>query len=552
MGPDTIAGPAPAWLLKAPPWAVPGNGAPKGKRKRQVLEGTSPEVSSSKRAAATVSEAEKALGKLAHRLATRLKTCGWQRLVTDIRGRSNIAGGVGGLPHRAARLLQHLGKRGASVPTSTAPWSRTKCDAAIQRGSHRSSHGEREFVAEEMLDFCKQGYWLVLPYDVAMEYLQNVRVSPLGVVPQRDRRPRLIVDYTFSGLNSETLQWAPREAMQFGRALQRVFSALVHAHPRYGPVHLAKIDVADGFYRVWVQLTDVPKLGVVLPTAPGCEPLIAFPLALPMGWVESPPYFTAITETACDRANTMLSRHDSCLQQVHRLEAVAATPPDEPDAPPPHRHTAAFPSTLSGSGRPPVSKVDVYVDDFLLMAQTHHQRQRVMRATLTAIDEVLRPLSDTDSQHRKEPASVKKMKKGNACWSTQKRILGWDLDTESLTLHLPPHRLQRIQEVLAWLLPPHKRIPVKKWHQVLGELRSMSPALPGTRGLFSVLQAALQHSERHRVKITGRIQDLARDFLALVDSVHVRPTRLAELVPTSPSDIGACDACQVGMGGGLV
>ena len=124
-----------------------------------------------------------------------------------MRGESNITAGVGGLPHRAARLLHHLGARGASVPMSTAPWTRSQCDDAMQRGPHQSSHGEREFVAEEMLDFCKQGYWLVLPYKVATELLPGVRVSPLGVVPQRDRRPsRLIVDYTFSGLNSETLQ----------------------------------------------------------------------------------------------------------------------------------------------------------------------------------------------------------------------------------------------------------------------------------------------------------------------------------------------------------
>ena len=183
------------------------------------------------------------------------------------------------------------------------------------------------------------------------------------------------------------------------------------------------------------------------------------------------------------------------------------------------------------------------------MAQTANQRTKVMRATLSAIDEVMRPLSESDSPHRKEPASVKKMKKGDACWSMRKRILGWDINTESLTLHLPPHRLARILEVLSWLLPPHKRLTVKRWHQVLGELRSMSPALPGTRGLFSVLQAALQHTERHRVRITARIHALALDFLALVNSVHQRPTRLAELVPTSPSDVGACDVCQIGMGG---
>lgn len=119
-----------------------------------------------------------------------------------------------------------------------------------------------------MLEFCEQGYWIVLPYDQAL-HLQNLRISPLGVVPQRDRRPRLIVEYTFSGVNAETVPLAPREAMQFGRALQRVCSTIVKANPRYGPVAMAKIDIADGFYRVGLQIEDIPKLGVALPTPPG-------------------------------------------------------------------------------------------------------------------------------------------------------------------------------------------------------------------------------------------------------------------------------------------
>ena len=213
----------------------------------------------------------------------------------------------------------------------------------------------------------------------------------------------------------------------------------------------------------------------------------------------------------------MLSRRDSCLQQEHRLEGVAATPPDDaPGSHSPRRNVDnPSPPVLGGLGRPPVSKVDVYVDDFILMAQTYHQRTQVMRATLTAIDEVMLPLSDSDSQHRKEPASVKKMLKGDAHWDTHKRILGWDIDSVASTLRLPPHRLERIRDVLSWLLPPQKRISISKWHQVLGELRSMSPALPGTRGLFSVLQAALQHTDRHRIRLTRRLQDLARDFLTL-------------------------------------
>ena len=199
-----------------------------------------------------VSEAELSLGKLALEFAKRLELEGWDAVVTAVWGRSNITEAVGRMPHRAARLLQHLRKRGAGVTFATPPWSRQRCDEAMERGAHQSSQGEREFVAEELLDFCNQGYWVVLPYHVAIERLPGLRLSPLGVVPQRDRRPRLIVDYTFSGVNDETVPLAPKESMQFGRALQRVFTTLVHAHPRYGPVQLAKIDVADEFYRVWL------------------------------------------------------------------------------------------------------------------------------------------------------------------------------------------------------------------------------------------------------------------------------------------------------------
>ena len=120
---------------------------------------------------------------------------------------------------------------------------------------------------------------------------------------------------------------------------------------------------------------------------------------------------------------------------VHRLEHIAATPPSDP----PPQHKSTRPATTPHEGRnshlPPLAAVDVYVDDFLLMAQTQPRQRRVLRATLHAIDDVLRPLAPTDPTSRKEPSSTKKMLKGDACWATHKRILGWDLDTVSP----PPH-----------------------------------------------------------------------------------------------------------------
>ena len=100
---------------------------------------------------------------------------------------------------------------------------------------------------------------------------------------------------------------------------------------------------------------------------------------------------------------------------------------------------------------------------------------------------------------------MKKMLQEGALWYTRKRLLGWDLNTEVMTLNLPPHRLERLQEVLSWIQPPHKRLPTKLWHQLLGELRSMLPALPGTRGLFSTLQEALSKGDRRRVRLNRHV-----------------------------------------------
>ena len=105
-------------------------------------------------------------------------------------------GGVERIPHEASRLLNHLRRRGAAVPMATPPWGTARCDEAVRRGSYQSAHLDRQFVFEEMMDFCRQGYWIVLPYSMVRHW-PGLRVSPLGAVPQCDRRPRLIVDYSF-------------------------------------------------------------------------------------------------------------------------------------------------------------------------------------------------------------------------------------------------------------------------------------------------------------------------------------------------------------------
>jgi hypothetical protein len=144
---------------------------------------------------------------------------------------------------------------------------------------------------------------MVLPYRLLQKHkhlISNLRISPMGVVPQRARWPRIIVDYSFQGLNNETIKMAPREAMQFSKALERILQATVDANPKHGPVQLIKVDLGDGFYRIWLNIHAIPKLAVAIPTLYSEERLPALRLVLPMGWTELPPYFCTPTERVTD------------------------------------------------------------------------------------------------------------------------------------------------------------------------------------------------------------------------------------------------------------
>jgi hypothetical protein len=486
-----------------------------------------------------------------------LREHGWNKVVQSRRQRGDF--GKLRIHHPARRFLQYLKKRGVPVILATPPWNQDRIQNALTRGPHKSAKDHSAFLHTEMADMVEKGQWIVLPFDQIKD-LPNLRISPIGVVPQRDRRPRTIVDYSFSGVNQDTCPVAPQEAMQFGTALQRIIEDTVNADPRWGPVYLCKVDISDGFYRIGVRIEDIPKLGVILPTSSSDETqLVAFPLVLPMGWKSSPPFFCAVTETIADVTNARNLRHEQ--PPLHPLEQLANTlPPVEtnlgshvtrdgnygavpvptPSRPPSH------------TSRRPLGKFDIYVDDFLGIGQGSTKRLRRLRRVLFhTLDEVLRPNDTVDCDARQEPISIKKLMKGDAHWATTKQILGWLIDTINQTIALPAHRLDRLFEVLKSIGPNQQRVSVQKWQSILGELRAMAIAIPGARGFFSHLQAALQTNNvaRNRVRVTSHVRATLSDFTWLAQSLQARPTRLQELVAQQPALYGTTDASGRGMGG---
>jgi len=573
-------------------------------------------VGSATRPAATLVTPEKKRQKMGSREASRVRVMNdelgkiiqqqseafmhkdYRTFIRDIRGRGDLNRGTTALRnHPAKPLVEHLAKRGAPAFLQTKPWGEPRRQQVLRRGPHKSCQDHLEFLRAEMLSFARKSFWTLLPYRLWRKKmlkeggaLLNTRLSPPGVIPQRDRRPRWIIDYTYYLLNQETLELGPEEAMQFGRALERILYYVRMANPRYGPVYLGKVDLADGFCRVWLTMDSIPQLAVTFPKFPGEEQLVALPLTIPMGWVESVPYFCAVTETVADLAN---NRPTTVALPEHPLESAALTPPPvdtehivlpttttmpskttqgalTPTAPLPRDATPPMTPTKAASLTPqdpdtarallsgpevlcplqkPVRHTDVYVDDFMMAVQgMEPARVQHLRRLLYSIDDVFRPKDELDSVYRQHVASLKKLGKGDACLLTRKTILGWIIDTLRGTLELPPHRIARLLEIFEYLRG-RDRVGVSMWRKILGELRSMSIGIPGSRGLFTLLQYGLKFKDQDRLQFTRDMADMILDFEYLAKDLGRRPTSISELVPDHPVAVGPHDASGLGMGG---
>jgi hypothetical protein len=302
---------------------------------------------------------------------------------------------------------------------------------------------------------------------------------------------------------------------------------------------MAKLDLADGYYRVPLSPLAALELAVVLPGDGPYEQLIGIPLSLPMGWSLSPPFFCAFTETVTDMANAS-SSHPAL--PLHPLEDTLQLSPI------PGRlefHAGAL-LPVGKPSLPPLSTVDVYLDDFMAIAQ-QPRHKKTMRCLLHSIDAIF---YDTPSPSvRRHIISESKIAKGEASWSTTKTILGWNIDTATMTLALPEHRQHRLLSSLR-LMGTKQRVSRKKWQQLLGELRSVALAISGAKYNFSLLQTALTQQCQPRIRITSLLRQALHDWTQLLQQLSI-PMPLHHVAPRAPDIIVGCDASVLGVGGWL-
>ena len=131
--------------------------------------------------------------------------------------------------------MDQMRKNGTPVKIDGPPLTLEQLAAAIAYGSHNSCNRDPSFLRTGMREFVEKGFWIVLPLEDEVG-LNGLHLSPAGLIPQRDRRDHIVIDYTWSGVNEATHCLSP-DSMQFGHALQRILQQIRCGHASRANLH---------------------------------------------------------------------------------------------------------------------------------------------------------------------------------------------------------------------------------------------------------------------------------------------------------------------------
>ena len=242
--------------------------------------------------------------------------------IKDEIGKTMIPSGFA-LSHPAAEMIGKWGRQGC--PVNCGPdWSHDHIVAALQRGPHKSATSNEAIQAlqAETEEKIKAGYArVVLWKDLKHNIPAKLKISPVAMVPHKSRKFRTILDLSFKlrhkgqlfpSVNSNTIKLAPQEAMvQLGNCMKRLVSTMADNIDKARPFAFAKVDIKDGFWRLMVSNDDAWNFCYALPQQGNKKDIdnisIVVPNSLQMGWCESPPLFCAVTETARDVIESLLT-----------------------------------------------------------------------------------------------------------------------------------------------------------------------------------------------------------------------------------------------------
>ncbi len=456
--------------------------------------------------------------------------------------------------HPNWKELELILSHGADFPLTPITQEQRSIDNKFhkERGNHKSALRNKDTLDKIIQEDVERGFALPLPVEL-LSYIPNASLAPLGCQEQEtinergERIPkfRMTHDQTFPGpsllsVNLRVIQDNLPMCM-YSYVLMRTLHYIVHLRHRHPTtkIFISKYDI-DAAYR---------RCHLSGKTAAECltihNNILLMALRMTFGGSPCPSLWGIISETIADICNTLLN----CKQWDHKSLYDNITNSIRHSSPLPE--SIPFHKAKELSVKIPINdtgKVDIYIDDTIAITPDLPGRvERMNAAVPLAIRILSRPLNETDEIPRKDIISLKKFQ-AEACPEEIKTVLGWTINTRSLSISLPTEKFLKWSNEIESLINS-KKVSSKQLESTLGRINHFANILSIIRHFLGRIRQALWRASKHKWT-TLKLCEKTDLHLILKFMVEANQgISINNLVFRKPTIILRSDASEFGIGG---
>jgi hypothetical protein len=455
-------------------------------------------------------------------------------------------------PHweKLKQILTH----GASFPLSPMNEIQRNTDLEFHknRGNHKSALKNAEILDKIIKEDVERGFALPLPIHLT-KYIPNASIAPLGCQEQEtinergERIPkyRMTHDQSFPGPSNLSVNL---------RVIQEQLPPCMYSHVLLRSIHyIVDLRSRHPNKRIFINKFDIDaayrRCHISGPTASECltiyKDTLLMALRMTFGGSPCPALWGYISDTLADICNTLIQCNDWDHNTLFdHISSSIKTPSPLPDETPFHQAKpliVEIPKNDKG-------KVDIYIDDTIAITpDLSNNVSRMVSAVPLAIRSITCPLNHLDEIPRNDIISMKKFE-AEGKMEEVKIVLGWQINTRSLTISLPPDKHNKWSKNIESMISNHK-VSHKNLEVLLGRLNHVASIIPILRHFLGRLRHALLRSTKHNWTYLRLCEKSDLHLIQSYLDEAKKGISLNNLVFRKPSIIYRSDACEFGLGG---
>ena len=435
---------------------------------------------------------------------------------------------------------------------------RKDVEGALARGNHRSALKHENHLAESMIKETKKG-WNLLLLEEHARHIPGLEMAPMGVADQLGvsatgefiEKLRVTHDLSFPGseskesINSRVIK-DKLEPIMFGHALIRVIHYIVNLRRRHPTrkIWIRKEDFKSAYRRIHLRASTAKQAAIKIIINGVSYVMIS--LRLPFGGSPCPADFCVVSDIVTDSINDLLGCTEWDESMVFSNFIKHVPPPEQlEDDDTPFAQARSLSVTLPVEDE---GKCDGYIDDLMTCAvDIGNNLARIVAAPCTIIHALAHDSEGDTVIPRDDMVALDKCEAEGAA-SEERICLGWSLNTRSLLVSLPSHKVKAwISQVETFI--KNKTASYKDLQSVLGRLENVTILVRmGAHFLNNIRALEIRASaSKHTVKINGSAR---ADFVLWKKIIQIASEGISMNLLTfrSPDHVIIGDACEHGLG----